>query len=280
MKLVRYGWNRAVTAGVLEGDYVRPFTGEHSALGVALSDLDRAIANAGPRQALEDVTLAAPIGLASRVFCVAQNYGAHAQEVSGTDSPPSPIMFMKPSSALIGPGDDIELSRVTTFLDYEGEMAVVIGSSASRVAEAEALDAVYGVTCFNDVSARDLQNATLGGKEIFDWFSAKSLDRSTPIGPWIVSVDELPRELSDLAIQTRLNGEVVQDDRTSSMNASVAQLVSFVSHRVGLWPGDVIATGTPGGVGRARGINLADGDELEVELEGVGTLRNVVREVT
>lgn len=279
MRLVRLAADGTVSAGILENGHVRPFSGDYASLRVALADLDAALAAIGEARPVGDVRLEPPVDVAARVFCVAQNYGAHAQEVSGTGTPPSPVMFMKPTSALIGPDDDIELPPVTDFLDYEAEMAVVIGRSARRLAEHDATAAVYGVTCFNDVSARDLQAATIGGKDIFDWFSAKSLDRSSPVGPWIVSVDELPNGISDLALRCRLNGEVVQEDRTSSMVSSVAQLVSFVSHRVSLLPGDVIATGTPGGVGRARGIKLADGDVLEVELEGVGTLRNTVREV-
>jgi 2-keto-4-pentenoate hydratase/2-oxohepta-3-ene-1,7-dioic acid hydratase in catechol pathway len=225
------------------------------------------------------VTLLAPVDQAARVFAVAQNYPAHAQEVAGTGSPPSPVIFLKPASALVGADESIELSPVTDFLDYEAEVAVVVGRAGHRLDEDEAQGVVFGVTCFNDVSARDLQPAVLGGKEIVDWFSAKSLERSSPIGPWIVSLDQLDGELSDLGLRCRLNGELMQDDRTSSMVSSVPRLLSFISHRVALRPGDVLATGTPGGVGRARGIKLADGDVVEVEVDGVGTLRNTVRAV-
>jgi 2-keto-4-pentenoate hydratase/2-oxohepta-3-ene-1,7-dioic acid hydratase in catechol pathway len=211
------------------------------------------------------------------VFAVAQNYTAHAREVSGTEAPPAPIVFLKPLSALVGAGEPIALPPVTSFLDYEAELAVVIGREARRVGPERAADAVFGATCFNDVTGRDLQSAILGGKEQIDWFSAKSLDGSSPVGPWIVSREELPSEVDDLRVQCRVNGETVQDDRTSSMVRSVPQLISFISHRVALLPGDLIATGTPGGVGRARGVNLRDGDQVEVEIEGIGTLSNRVR---
>jgi acylpyruvate hydrolase len=135
------------------------------------------------------------------------------------------------------------------------------------------------VTCFNDVTGRDLQAAMLGGKELIDWFSAKSLDASSPIGPWIVSREGLGGSLDDLGIRCRVNGQTVQDDRTSSMVRSAAELISFISQRVALQPGDVLATGTPGGVGRARGVRLKDGDEVEVEIERIGSLANRVRAV-
>lgn len=281
MRLARFAYDGSDRFGLVNGDAVRQLGDEYTSMARALGDPQGAERSADASQPvpLSEVTLLAPVDATSRVFAVAQNYPAHAQEVAGTGSPPSPVIFLKPASALVGADEAIELSPVTDFLDYEAEVAVVVGRAGHRLDEDEAEGVVFGATCFNDVSARDLQPAVLGGKEIVDWFSAKSLERSSPIGPWIVSLDQLEGELSDLGLRCRLNGEVMQEDSTSSMVSSVPRLLSFVSHRVALRPGDVLATGTPGGVGRARGIKLADGDVVEVEVDGVGTLRNTVRAV-
>jgi 2-keto-4-pentenoate hydratase/2-oxohepta-3-ene-1,7-dioic acid hydratase in catechol pathway len=281
VRLVRYAHDGTTAVGVLQGDAVRRLGDDYPTVAQALQDpegAERSAEGAEPLP-LSEATLLAPVDATARVFAVAQNYPAHAQEVSGTGSPPAPVVFLKPASALVGADEAIELPPVTDFLDYEAEVAVVVGKPGRRLDEADADAVVFGVTCFNDVSARDLQPAVLGGKEIIDWFSAKSLDRSSPIGPWTVSLGQLDGDPSDLGLRCRLNGELVQEDRTSSMVSSVARLLSFVSHRVALRPGDVIATGTPGGVGRARGIKLQDGDVVEVEVDGVGTLRNAVRRV-
>lgn len=281
MRLARFAYDGVIAIGVVEADGVRRLGADFASIVQALEDPDRAERSAGDSEPVpvSEVTLLAPVDETARLFAVAQNYPAHAREVAGTDSPPSPVIFLKPVSALIGADEPIELAPVTDFLDYEAEVAVVVGRAGQRLDEDEADAVVFGVTCFNDVSARDLQPAVLGGKEIVDWFSAKSLERSSPIGPWIVSLDQLDGELSDLGLRCWLNGELMQEDRTSSMVSSVPRLLSFVSHRVALRPGDVLATGTPGGVGRARGIKLGDGDVVEVEVDGVGTLRNTVRAV-
>jgi 2-keto-4-pentenoate hydratase/2-oxohepta-3-ene-1,7-dioic acid hydratase in catechol pathway len=279
MRLVRFAdGDRAVT-GVVEDGAVRALDAS-TGVADAIRDPEAALeaaARAEPK-ALEDVRLLVPLDPTARVFAVAQNYRDHAVESSGTDVPPAPIIFLKPLSALVGAGALIALPPVTSFLDYEAELGVVIGADV-RAADAESCGAaVFGATCFNDVTGRDLQPASIGGKEQLDWFSAKSLDGSSPVGPWIVSNDELAGGVGDLGIRCRVNGETVQDDRTSSMARGVPALVSFISHRVALRPGDLIATGTPGGVGRARGVRLEHGDVVEVEIEGVGVLRNQVAE--
>jgi 2-keto-4-pentenoate hydratase/2-oxohepta-3-ene-1,7-dioic acid hydratase in catechol pathway len=273
VKLARFRHGDQVLVGRVEGETVRPLGGPPATVATAILDRDAALGAAIP---LADVTLLPPVDATARVFAVAQNYQAHAQEASGTEAPPAPVVFMKPLSALVGAGEQISWPRVTSFLDYEAELAVVIGSEAREVEPEQALAALFGAACFNDVTGRDLQPAMLGGKEIVDWFSAKSLDASSPLGPWIVSLDELPGSVDDLAVRCRVNGATVQDARTSSMVRSVAELIAFISQRVTLQPGDVIATGTPGGVGRARGVRLEDGDVVEVEIEGVGALRNRV----
>lgn len=280
MRIARFAHDGRLLAGIVEDSAIRPFGEGHSAITEGLRDLDaaRRVAKASTPIPRDAVTLLAPVDATARVFAVAQNYRAHAQEASGTDVPPAPIIFLKPVSALVGDGAPIALPPVTSFLDYEAELAVVIGADSRAVGAGAAGEAVFGVTCFNDSTGRDLQPAILGGKEQIDWFSAKSLDDSSPTRPWIVSRDELPGEIGDLGIRCRVNGETVQDDRTSSMVRSVEELISFISHRVALRLGDLIATGTPGGVGRARGVNLVDGDLVEVEIDGVGSLRNRVTE--
>jgi acylpyruvate hydrolase len=279
VRLARFVHDGRTLTGVVEGDGVRALSKRWSVTD-AIRDPDGALRAAASAVQIPfgEVRLRRPVDEAARVFAVAQNYRAHAQEVAGTDVPPAPIIFIKPVSALVGDGEPIALPPVTSFLDYEAELAIVVGRDAREVDIESAGDAVFGATCFNDVTGRDLQPASIGGKEQIDWFSAKSLDGSSPVGPWIVSRDELDGDVGDLGINCRVNGETVQDDRTSSMVRTVSELISFISHRVALRPGDLIATGTPGGVGRARGVNLKDGDVVEVEIEGVGTLRNRVSE--
>ncbi len=262
-------------AGLLTGAHVAPLPGW--SIGDVLADPGGASAAVSDeRLPLADVTLEAPLDPTSRVFAVAQNFPKHAMEVSGTVAPPRPVLFLKTVESLAGPDEDIQLAPITEFLDYEAEVAVFVGGHGRELSEEQGLALVAGVTCLNDGTGRDLQATTLGGKDLIDWFSAKTLDRSGAIGPWIVPVDDLSDSVGDLRLRCRVNGEEVQHDRTSNLVASVGALVSFVSHRVALRPGDVIATGTPGGVGLARGVSLKDGDVIEVEIDGVGVLRNRV----
>jgi 2-keto-4-pentenoate hydratase/2-oxohepta-3-ene-1,7-dioic acid hydratase in catechol pathway len=167
----------------------------------------------------------------------------------------------------------MELPAVSSFFDYEGELGVVIGRAGRNISPERALEYVAGYTICNDGSARDLQNTTLAGKPTIDWFSAKAIDNSSPVGPWIVTRDEVS-DPQNLRIQTRLNGDAVQDDRTSSMVFSIADQVAYISKRLTIRPGDLIATGTPAGVGKARGRALRPGDELEIEIERIGVLRS------
>lgn len=277
MRIVRFAHCGALGVGVVVGDAVRRFGDEFASVAVAAANPLMAEASlASDEIPLGEVELLPPVDPDARVFAVAQNYSAHAREVSGTEAPPAPIIFLKPVTALAGAGAPIALPPVTSFLDYEAELAVMVGRPLQRANADDAAAAIFGVTCFNDVTGRDLQPAILGGKEVIDWFSAKSLDASSPVGPWIADLGSIGAPLDELGIRCRVNGETVQDDRTSSMVRSPAELLSFISHRTALRPGDLLATGTPGGVGRARGVNLVDGDVVEVEIDNVGTLRNVV----
>jgi 2-keto-4-pentenoate hydratase/2-oxohepta-3-ene-1,7-dioic acid hydratase in catechol pathway len=223
---------------------------------------------------LADVVLLPPIDADSAMHLVGANYRKHAEE-AGLDVPEIPVVFSKPSTALVGPGQPIRLPPISTQMDYEGELAVVIGRAATRVSEQDARKCVAGYTVVNDVTARDLQWVQLGKHRIVDWFSSKCLDQSTPVGPWIVSAASAG-DPHGLQLTTHLNGELMQDSDTSLMVFSVWQLIAFISARVTLRPGDVVSTGTPYGVGGFRKIFLKDGDRLRVSVGGVGVLDNPV----
>lgn len=213
----------------------------------------------GEEVALDDVRLLAPV-LPSKVVCLGRNYAAHAAEFGG-EVPDEPLIFLKPSTSVSGPGDPIPLLPISRRVDYEGEVAVVIGRLARNVRPEDAFRFILGYTCANDVTLRDLQ------KKDGQWSRAKGFDGSCPIGPWI----ETDADPNDLGLETRLNGTVVQSARTTEMVFGVATIVAFVTEFMTLLPGDVILTGTPEGVGK-----LARGDVVEIEVEGVGVLRNEV----
>jgi 2-keto-4-pentenoate hydratase/2-oxohepta-3-ene-1,7-dioic acid hydratase in catechol pathway len=213
----------------------------------------------GDTVALGDILLLAPV-LPSKLVCVGKNYAAHAAEF-GMKVPEEPLLFLKPSTAVIGPGDPIRLLPISRRVDYEGELAVVIGRLARGVRAEDAFKYILGYTCANDVTLRDLQ------KTDDQWARAKGFDGSAPIGPWI----ETDLDPNDAIVRTRLNGEIRQQASTSEMVFGVATLIEYITVFMTLLPGDVLLTGTPEGVGR-----LSDGDVVEVEVEGVGVLRNGV----
>jgi len=213
----------------------------------------------GEEVAIDDVMLLAPV-LPSKLVCVGKNYAAHAAEF-GMEVPEEPLLFLKPSTAVIGPGDPIRLLPINRRTDYEGELAVVIGRLARNVRAEDVSRFILGFTCANDVTLRDLQKAD------DQWARAKGFDGSCPLGPWIeTSVDP-----TDAVVETRLNGEVVQQASTSDMVFGVAELIEYITAFMTLLPGDALLTGTPDGVGPLRA-----GDVVEVEVEGVGALRNGV----
>ena len=210
---------------------------------------------------LSEARLLAPVQ-PSKIVCVGRNYREHAAEL-GNPMPAEPLLFLKAPSSVIGDGEEIELPSVSQRVEHEGELAVVIGRTCRRVSDAEnPLDYVLGYTCLNDVTARDLQ------KKDVQFTRAKSFDTFCPVGPFV----ETELDPLDVRVETRVNGEVRQRGRTSVMAFPVPYLIRYVSHVMTLLPGDVISTGTPAGVGP-----LADGDVCEVEVEGVGVLRNPVR---
>jgi len=213
----------------------------------------------GEQVPLADVRLLAPV-LPSKAVCVGKNYAAHAAEF-GMEVPDEPLLFLKPSTAIAGPGDPLQLLPISTRVDYEGELAVVIGRLARHVRAEDAYRYILGFTCANDVTLRDLQ------KMDDQWARAKGFDGSCPLGPWV----ETELDPIDIRVETRLNGEIRQAAQTSDRVFGVAEVIGYITEFMTLLPGDVLLTGTPEGVGR-----LSDGDVVEVEVEGIGTLSNPV----
>jgi 2-keto-4-pentenoate hydratase/2-oxohepta-3-ene-1,7-dioic acid hydratase in catechol pathway len=206
-----------------------------------------------------------------KIVCVGLNYLDHAQE-GGMELPKAPLLFAKWPNTLIGDGEAIVLPPESKEVDYEAELGVVIGTTAKRVSEADALDHVEGYICLNDVSARDMQ---FGDGQ---WTRGKSLDTFCPVGPRLVPREEIA-DPQQLGIRCILNGETVQDSSTAQMIFSVAEIIAYVSQVITLEPGDLIATGTPAGVGVFKDpkVLLKDGDEVSIEIDGLGTLTNPVR---
>ena len=212
-----------------------------------------------------------PIERPGKIVCVGLNYRSHAEE-QGRAVPERPMLFAKWATALIGPGDPIVLPPISAAVDYEAELGVVIGSRLKGVSVENALEGVRGYLCANDVSARDLQRSD------GQYTRGKSLDTFCPVGPELVPAVEVP-DPGALAIRCLVNGEVRQDGNTADLIFSVAELIALVAEAITLEPGDLLLTGTPSGVGEHRDppIWLAHGDEVTVEIEGVGSLTNPVR---
>mgnify|MGYP005842963943 CR=1 FL=1 len=249
MRLVRYRFGDRIAHGVLEGDAIRALRGTFFEDPVPT----------GEEVPADDVRLLAPV-LPAKVIGVAKNFPAHAAEFA-SEVPEEPLLFLKPSTAVSGPGDPIPLPPISRRVDYEGELAVVVGRIARNVRAEDASAYILGYTCANDVTLRDLQ-----GRD-GQWTRAKGFDGSCPLGPWI----QTELDPTDVRIETRLNGETRQFASTADMVFGVASLIEFVTTFMTLLPGDVILTGTPEGVGR-----LSPGDRVEVEVEGIGVLANPV----
>ena len=211
-----------------------------------------------------------PIDLPSKIVCVGLNYRDHAEE-QGVELPTAPLLFAKWPNTLIGPGDAIVIPPVVTKCDYEAELGVIIGSRVHRVSKENALEAVRGYICANDVSARDLQ---FGDGQ---WTRGKSPDTFCPVGPAVVPASEIPNP-HDLRIRAVVNGEVLQDSTTANLIFGVDEIISYASQTITFEPGDLILTGTPAGVGVFRDPQrlLQPGDEVTIEIEGVGSLTNPV----
>jgi 2-keto-4-pentenoate hydratase/2-oxohepta-3-ene-1,7-dioic acid hydratase in catechol pathway len=211
-----------------------------------------------------------PIDRPGKIICVGLNYRDHAEE-QGTALPEAPLLFAKWQNTLIGPGDPIVIPPVVTKCDYEAELGVVIGAQVRDVSAENALEAVAGYICVNDVSARDLQFAD------GQWTRGKSPDTFCPVGPALVSRDDIP-DPQALPIRAILNGETVQESTTANMIFGVADVIAYVTRTITLEPGDLIATGTPAGVGAFRDppLFMKPGDEITIEIDGIGSLTNPV----
>ena len=251
---------------------------EFSSFGDALTRVQDAKTIDGPEFALDEIEYLPPTEDTNTVYCAALNYEAHAEEADNA-IPERPMVFLKLPQSLVGHNESINYhSTVTQEIDYEAELAAVIGTPARHVSAGEALNHVAGYTILNDISARDLQlSLPVGDDSLFDWFSGKTMRDTTPVGPYVVAGDIANPQ--DLSIRSRVNGKTMQDSTTNLMIRSVADLVSFVSSRVQLEPGDIVATGTPEGVGTFQDIQLYDGDTVEIDIEGVGTLANQVERI-
>ena len=238
--------------------------------GEGLRELAARAETAEERVPLAEATLCAPIPDAHKIICMGLNYRDHAEE-TGQEIPAAPMWFAKFANSLTGSGEPIVLPAAhAEFVDYEAELALVIGRTARNVNVGEALSYVAGAMPFNDVSARDLQLQNQL------WASGKAIDTFAPCGPALVTLDEIDN-LAALELRTRINGEVLQQGTTANLIFGPAELVAWLSRTITLLPGDVIATGTPAGVGAAQGRFLRDGDTVEVEIDGLGTLVSPVR---
>ena len=256
MKIVRFQFQNTISYGSLENELVTVYEGSPFPVQDAQSADFKATKKQIP---LKDVSLLAPCQ-ASKVVCLGLNYRPHAAELN-IKLPELPLLFLKPSTSIIGHGDDILLPFNPERIDYEGELGVVIGKTAKNVAEADYADYILGYTCFNDVTDRVAQ--IKDGQ----WTRAKGYDTFAPIGPCIATVISP----FNLKLETLLNGEIKQSGNTSDLIFGIPKLISFISGIMTLLPGDVIATGTPDGIGP-----LKAGDTVEIVIEGIGTLRNPV----
>lgn len=300
MRLVSYGTEKSTRCGIQLGNTIYDASALARATGLSLeyrstdwsktkeviATGDRALrllettAKGGKESAINDgialapnnVRLGPPVSDPDKIICLGLNYRDHAEEAS-LALPKVPMLFAKFRNSLIGAFDRIELPYANENVDYEAELAIVIGRRAKCVAEEEALEYVFGAMAMNDVSARDVQLATS------QWTAGKAIDTFAPCGPAVVSRDELGN-IQDLAIQTRVNGRLLQNGNTKHMIFSASYIVSYLSQLMTLEPGDIIATGTPAGVGfkRQPPVRLKDGDIVEVAIEKIGRLANPVHD--
>ena len=270
MAYANYEHEGRLRVGEVRGDFLVPLDGiTEIGPGTSVEVLREAARLDGEQVAVDAVRLRPASPKAARIVCVGLNYKSHVEETK-RDLPTYPVMFPKYASSFIGPTDDIVLPPEAKQVDYEGELAVVIGKAGRRISEEDALEHVLGYAVCNDVTMRDYQYKT------HQWMQGKAWDNSTPIGPYIVTPEEV--DLTSAGISTTLNGQVVQKSDLSFMIFSIPRLIATVSEFTRLEPGDVILTGTPSGVGYRRDpqIFLHDGDTVTVEIEGIGRVTNKV----
>ena len=252
MKYLRFSYEGKTAYGILDGTQIQVLKGD---------PFSGVITKSGQTLSLEQAQLLPPC-TPGKIIAAGLNYSDHAREM-GLDIPQFPALFFKPPSAVIAAGDTIRYPAMSHQVDYEAELAVVIGKTAANVTEADAASYIFGYTCLNDVTARDLQRIDT------QWTRAKSFDTFAPVGPWI----ETEFDASHAEISARLNGKVVQHSNTANLIFSVPVLVSLISQIMTLYPGDIISTGTPGGIG-----SMQPGDLIEVEVAGIGILQNRIKE--
>jgi 2-keto-4-pentenoate hydratase/2-oxohepta-3-ene-1,7-dioic acid hydratase in catechol pathway len=255
MKVARFSSGTGARYGIIDGDEIVVLTGDPMFNGFETTE---------ERLPLSEIKIVAPVIPRSKVVAIGRNYAEHAKEL-GNETPTEPMMFLKPNTSVVGPGDAIMLPPQSEHVSFEGELAVVIGSIAKNVAEADADSVIFGYTIANDVTARDLQ------KKDGQWSRAKGFDTFCPLGPVI----ETEFAVASQSIRSTVNGDLKQDGSVDQMVHSVASLVAYASSVFTLLPGDLILTGTPAGVGP-----IVHGDTVEITIEGIGTLSNPVRTAT
>lgn len=268
MRIVTFRQNGIVRHGVRTGDTIQVHPDAVSAVDLALGGASTLSVE---QVALADVELLPPVPAPGKIICIGLNYRAHAIE-GGNAIPDYPAVFLRCATSLTAHGGAMIYPECSDKLDYEAELAVIIGKTARNVTMVNALDHVAGYSCFNDGSVRDYQRKST------QWTIGKNFDGTGGFGPELVTPDELPAGASGLRLIARLNGQIMQDSNTGDMIFDVATLISVLSEAMTLEPGDVIATGTPSGVGYARKppVYMLPGDVSEIEIEGIGTLINTV----
>lgn len=283
MKLTTFHQDGKDRLGLVVGDHVIDFNKAQPQVDADLrqalkSGVDlalaakNALASNAERLPMSSLQLSALIPAPGKIICLGLNYFDHAKE-GGRDKPEYPWFFLRSASSLLAPNEDAVLPHVSERLDYEAELAVVIGKTIKHATMENALDCVFGYTCFNDISVRDYQKKTP------QWTIGKNFDKTGGFGPVLVTADELPAGAVGLAIQARLNGQVMQSANTRDMIWGVAETIHLLTECLTLEPGDLIIMGTPAGVGQARTppVWMKDGDLIEIEIENIGLLRNKIK---
>ncbi|MGP8056262.1 MAG: fumarylacetoacetate hydrolase family protein [Nitrososphaerales archaeon] len=285
MKLAQFEWKGKTRAGIVEGNYVHD-VGESSldqilskGLLDSLKKRQNALVKSTAGTPLSSVRLLSPVLFPEKIFCVAENYRSHVREADGKVAK-KPYLFTKFRNAIVGPNEAILIPKISKKVDWEAELAVVIGSSGKHIPKERAISHVAGYCVSNDVSFRDIQFPEGWPKELNrlgqNWVLGKSLDGSFPLGPWLVTTDEIP-DPHKLGISLSVNGELKQSSNTGEMVFSVASLIEYISAGITLRAGDVISTGTPQGVAAFTDQRfLKEGDLVEARIDRIGTLRNPV----
>ncbi len=284
MRYVTYEKNGEPRLGALSGDEIVDIQtampgapADMRTLIAADADIQDKVAKAvgegkGDRMSLADAHLLPPVTDPGKIICLGLNYADHAKE-GGHEIPEYPALFLRTKSSLIGPNDPMILPKCSEQLDWEAELVIVIGKRCRHVPKNDAADVIYGYTVFNDGSIREYQRKSA------QWTAGKNFDGTGSLGPCIVTADELPERASGLSIQTRLNGTIMQNSNTEQMIFDAFRTVEILSEIMTLEPGDLIAMGTPSGVGHARRpqVWMKDGDRVEVEIENIGLLSNPIK---